>query len=185
MSQLHACAHTSHSSCISHIPYSCFISNIAVFFAAFLGPICLVLAFNAVIFVVVIIVLIKHVLKRSNSNNKNHDSIQLMINITSIFVLFGLTWIFGALTVLKADQTFQIMFTLINSLQGFLIFIFFCAMNKDVRLEWFQLVVSCHKKCSLSSQAHETTLQKADTDESAFTNKSQLYGHELAHSKVV
>ena len=115
-------------------------------------------------------------LKRSSRNKKNSDSIQLMINITSICVLFGLTWIFGALTVVKADQTFQIMFALINSLQGFLIFIFFCAMNKDIRLELFQLLVSCHKKCSPSSQAHETTLRQAETDETAFTEVIKVLG---------
>ena len=119
------------------------------------------LAFNAVIFVVVIVVLIKHVLKRSI--NKNTGSIQLMINIIGIFVLFGLTWIFGALTVVKADEAFQIVFTLINSFQGFLIFFFFCVMKKDIRLEWLQIVVPCHKKWSPSPMVHGTAPQNAHT----------------------
>ena len=59
-----------------------------------------------------------------------------MANITGIVFLFGLTWIFGAFTILKADQAFQLIFTVTNSFQGFLIFILFCVLNSDVRLVW-------------------------------------------------
>ena len=57
-----------------------------------------------------------------------------MSKFLGVFILFGLTWIFGALTAIEADQAFEVVFTVINSLQGFLIFIFFCALNNDVRL---------------------------------------------------
>ena len=138
------------------------------------------LAFNAVMFVIVIVVLIKHKLKRSSSHNNTFDSIRLMVNITSIFFLFGLTWIFGALTILKANHTFQIVFTLINSFQGFLIFIFFCVLNKDVRLSWLQLVAirRCEKKWSQSPASKSTTLrnlithvQNAGTGETDFNEE--------------
>ena len=99
--------------------FSCFINNVTVFFAAFLGPIFLVLAFNVVIFVVVIVVLVKNVIKRSKKVN-------------NFGCLLGLTWVFGALTITKADQAFQIMFTVTNSLQGFYIFLFFCVLNGNV-----------------------------------------------------
>ena len=145
------------------------------------------LAFNAVIFVIVIVVLIKHALKRSSDHNKISGSIQLMINIISVFVLFGLTWIFGALTILKADQVFQIVFTLINSFQGFLIFIFFCALNKEVRLSWLQLLRPRDKKhkwslsstrpsTKLSLMTRGTILGKPDTDETVFTEEIKALG---------
>ena len=146
------------------------------------------LAFNAVIFAIVIVVLIKHALKRSSNHNKNFGSIQLMINIISIFVLFGLTWIFGALTILKADrQAAQIVFTLINSFQGFLIFIFFCALKKEVRLSWLQLLRPRDKKhkWSLSSKristklsllTRGTILSKPNTDETVFTEEIKALG---------
>ena len=154
------------------------------------------LAFNAVIFVIVIVVLIKHALKRSSDHNKNFGSIQLMINIISIFVLFGLTWIFGALTILKADQAFQIVFTLINSFQGFLIFIFFCALKKEVRLSWLQLLRPRDKKHKLSLSltgtstklsvlTRGTILVKTDTDETVFyTEEIKALGPALSHLAI-
>ena len=121
--------------------YSCFISNVGVFFGAFLGPILLVLAFNMVIFIIVIVVLVRHLCKRSKEHNKKAGNLKLMANITGVAFLFGLTWLFGALTVVNADQAFQILFTLVNSFQGFLIFIFFCVLNSDVRLAWAQKIL--------------------------------------------
>ena len=91
----------------------------------------------------VILVLVKHLIKRSNSKylikrSNKYTTIQLMANITGISCLLGLTWVFGALTVTKAEQAFQIVFTVTNTLQGFFIFIFYCLLNGDVRLAWTQ-----------------------------------------------
>ena len=74
-------------------------------------------------------------------HNRKTDSIQLMINIISVFVLFGLTWIFGALTIMKAAQIFQIVFTILNSFQGFLIFILFCVLKKEIRSSWADILI--------------------------------------------
>ena len=90
----------------------------------------LILAFNAVIFIVVIAVIIKHTIQRSSGHMKRTDSIQIMTNIISVFFLFGLTSSFGALTIMKAATTFQIVFTILSSFQGFLIFIFFCVLQE-------------------------------------------------------
>eukprot|EP00731_Ephydatia_muelleri_P003801 Em0001g3801a len=114
----------------------CFINNTVAFFAAFLGPILLVLLFNMIIFIAVMVVLVRHQWRRSKEHKGKFGSLQLMINVTSITFLFGLTWIFGALTVVRANQAFQIVFSLTNSFQGFLIFIFFCVLNSEVRFVW-------------------------------------------------
>ena len=87
-----------------------------------------------IIFIIVIVVLLRHFRKRSKEHNKKVGHLKLMANITGIAFLFGLTWLFGALTVVNFDQAFQILFTLANSFQGFMIFIFFCVLNSDVRL---------------------------------------------------
>ena len=99
-------------------------------------PILLVLVFNTIIFIIVIAVLVRHAIRRSNRQQKKFDIIQMMTDITGVVFLFGLTWIFGAFTILKADQTFQLIFTVTNSFQGFFIFILFCVLNSDVRLVW-------------------------------------------------
>ena len=139
--------------------FSCFISNFTAFMASFLVPILLVLVFNTIIFIIVISVLVRHALRRSNRHQKKIDIIQMMANITGVVFLFGLTWIFGAFTILKADQAFQLIFTVTNSFQGFLIFILFCVLNSDVRLVWAKKLQG-KSLASLKSVTSSTKLGK-------------------------
>eukprot|EP00731_Ephydatia_muelleri_P009395 Em0004g1733a len=174
----------------------CFISNVTVFFAAFLGPILLILAFNAVIFIIVISVIIKHTIKRSNDHFKKTPTIQLMTNIISVFVLFGLTWIFGALTIMKAATTFQIMFTLLNSFQGFLIFIFFCVLNKEIRSSWTQILKRCgfirdmrssvdSMVTTVNANTHTSVVSSMDKIESTFTEEVKSQGLNLQITRTL
>ena len=54
--------------------------------------------------------------------------------------LLGLTWLFGLLAVGSLQYTFQLLFTIFNSLQGFFIFLFYTAFNKDVQKEWMRVL---------------------------------------------
>ena len=69
-----------------------------------------------------------------------------MISISGVMFLFGLTWFFAILTfsVTGPRETFQILFTVFNSLQGFFIFLFFCVFNKEALESWKELL-SCGK----------------------------------------
>ena len=51
-------------------------------------------------------------------------------------VLLGITWIFALLAVGKATIYFQWLFCILNSLQGFFIFVFYTLRNKDVKKAW-------------------------------------------------
>ena len=112
-------------------PSSCFISDTAVFFVAFLGPIFAILIFNLVIFITVTSILIKHTQKtlgRTKEQMSKKTAIRLLISIAGIMSLFGLTWLFGALTVTgfgsaTASVAFQPLFVVFNALQGFFIFL--------------------------------------------------------------
>ena len=69
---------------------------------------------------------------------KNKDLVQMMISIGGVMFLFGLTWLFAILTFSAQGlrEAFQILFTIFNSFQGFFIFLFFCAINKEARESW-------------------------------------------------
>ena len=54
----------------------------------------------------------------------------------SCSILMGLTWLIGLLAVENLKFTMQVLFCVLNSLQGFFIFIFYCARDNDVRKEW-------------------------------------------------
>ena len=161
--------------------FSCFINNVTVFFATFLGPILLILAFNVVIFVVVIVVLVKHLIKRSKEQaNYRYKGIQLMANITGISCLLGLTWVFGALTITKADQAFQIVFTVTNSLQGFFIFIFFCVLNGDVRLAWKQKLIGKRHTCTTKPTSSMMDSTKQSTKPPSSTELILSHDHVIS-----
>ena len=55
-----------------------------------------------------------------------------------LVVLLGLTWTFGLLFLSAETATFAYIFTILNSLQGFFIFVFHCIMNEKVSA-WLQL----------------------------------------------
>ena len=107
----------------AHFSSSCFISDPAVFFGAFLGPIFAILIVNVVIFVSVIGVLVKHTLDKLDRTREEMDiktAIRLFISLAGIMFLFGLTWLFGALTVTglgdtTASTAFQILFVICNA----------------------------------------------------------------------
>ena len=131
--------------------FSCFIGDRRVFFGAFLGPILAVLLFNLVMMVVVVTVLVRHMrdtMGRRKEQMKPKTAFRLLISITGIMSLFGLTWIFGALTISGASLPFQILFVVSNGFQGFFIFLFLCVSSKDARELWKESL-SCGRYKSL------------------------------------
>ena len=98
----------------------------------------------------VIIVLIRH-RRRNKLSGKSEGGgsiIRLMISVTGIMSLFGLTWIFGALTVDKASLAFQVIFVILNSLQGFFIFLYLCVLGRDARELWLEVLCCGRYKSS-------------------------------------
>ena len=107
------------------------------------------MVFNVVIFIWVIVVLVRHTrgtAARKKEAVSNKTIIRLMISISGVMFLFGLTWLFAILTfsVTGLRETFQILFTVCNSFQGFFIFLFFCVFNKEALESWKELL-SCRK----------------------------------------
>ncbi len=117
-----------------------------MFWGAFLGPIFAILLFNTVVFVIVVIILVRHTRsahgRMKEQQNQQKTTIRLLVSIIGIMSLFGLSWFFAALTVREASTAFQFLFTIFNSLQGFFIFLFFCVLSKDARELWKE-VFSC------------------------------------------
>ena len=128
---------------------SCFLINPIVFWIAFLGPVFAIILFNVVVYVVVIFILIKHTrgsLARKKEKLNRKTTIRLIISISGVMFLFGLSWLFGALTITDSAQglrsTFSALFTVFTSLQGFFIFLFFCIFSQEARELWKE-TLSC------------------------------------------
>ncbi|KAK6186539.1 hypothetical protein SNE40_008559 [Patella caerulea] len=99
---------------------------------------------------------------RSICSRNNLNTTGLQHSVTNIrasfccFIYLGLTWVFGFLAISDARLPFQYIFTVLNSLQGFLIFILFTARDKKVRDYWKQLCRS-YKTGRRASNPLQTT----------------------------
>ena len=124
------------------LTFSCFIGRVEVLAGALLAPVLAVIAFNIVIFVTVMSVLIKHSKKKiqrakvSTDGSPREATIRLLISIFSIMNMYGLTWLFAIFTFTDGSFAFQLLFAIFNSLQGFFMFIFFCVLGKEARDSW-------------------------------------------------
>ena len=128
--------------------YSCFISDIRVFFGVFLGPILALVLFNMVVFVIVLRVLLHHCRRKVGDlvkMKKAQATFRTFISVVLISFMFGLQWVFGAFTISKASVVFQWLFVIFSTLQGFFLFLYFCVFTDDAREEWFNLL-SCGRR---------------------------------------
>ena len=86
-------------------------------------------------------------MKRLKKRMEPKTVLRLIISISGVMFLFGLTWLFAAFTFTIAGNNvlriiFQALFTVFASFQGFFIFLFFCAFTKEARESWRE-IFSC------------------------------------------
>ncbi|XP_040842800.1 adhesion G-protein coupled receptor D1 [Ochotona curzoniae] len=100
---------------------------------SFVAPALLVIVIN-----VGILVAVTRVISQISSDNyKLHgDPSAFRLTAKAVAVLLpilGTSWVFGVLAVNEQTVVFQYMFAVLNSLQGFFIFLFHCLLNSEVR----------------------------------------------------
>ena len=81
---------------------------------------------------------------------------KLILSLSGIMTLLGLTWVLsiftsvGASTNRDASFALQFLFVLFNSFQGFFLFVFFVILSSDARTAWLAVLCQCLK----SSEPH-------------------------------
>jgi len=94
---------------------------------SFVGPAVFVMLVNLIILIMVM---------RVTSKMLNEESPSSVRSLAKAFVtllpILGLTWVFGLLSVNSSYIVFEYLFAVFNSLQGLLIFLFFCLRNTEV-----------------------------------------------------
>ena len=104
--------------------------------AAFLGPIALLLLFNLFISVMVTCGVLRFSVKRykdSEKASKRKGACHSMFTIISVMLLFGVTWTFGAFTIIRDSELFEYLFVAFNSLLGFFVFLFFVVFARETQ----------------------------------------------------
>ncbi|KAJ8276693.1 hypothetical protein COCON_G00084450 [Conger conger] len=113
----------------------CWLKNDVAFYVAVVAYFCLVFLVNLTMFVVVIVQLFR--IKRQNPHNSQHHStLRSVRSVVGLTILLGLTWGFAFFAWGPVNLAFMYLFSIFNSLQGFFIFIFHCAIKENVRRQW-------------------------------------------------
>jgi heme/copper-type cytochrome/quinol oxidase subunit 2 len=115
---------------------------------SFLAPILVIILINTIIFIWVVVVVRRHAKEKAARMNKainKQQILRMMISISGVLFLFGLTWLFFILTISVPGlrETFQILFTVFNSLQGFFVFAFI--LFTEGFGYWKETLLSCYK----------------------------------------
>lgn len=87
--------------------------------------------------------------KTRHNASGNTDNYRWVLGTVSLTFILGITWLFGFLFFGQEPGqgiVFAYIFTILNSLQGFFIFISFCFLNKQVRTDLHRQIVN-HPVC--------------------------------------
>ncbi|XP_058267038.1 adhesion G-protein coupled receptor G4 isoform X1 [Hemibagrus wyckioides] len=108
----------------------CWVSDSVVFYVCVVGVVGLILLVNGSVFLLVLLQV------RRACVSEHRGVIKELRGVTSLTLLLGLTWSSAFLTWGDARVPLLYIFSILNSLQGFFIFLFQCLMKENVRKQW-------------------------------------------------
>uniref|UniRef100_A0A8C2D331 Adhesion G protein-coupled receptor E14 n=1 Tax=Cyprinus carpio TaxID=7962 RepID=A0A8C2D331_CYPCA len=112
----------------------CWIKIDKGFISRFLGPVCMILMSNMILFIKIIISL-NSTLKNLNAEVSQMKQTKIMVFKTlAQFVVLGCSWILGFFT--QSSKVLEILFLILNSQQGTFIFLIYCVLNNKVRQQY-------------------------------------------------
>ncbi|XP_056316360.1 adhesion G protein-coupled receptor E3-like [Danio aesculapii] len=114
----------------------CWIKTDKGFIWSFLGPVCVILALNTILFIRISISL-KSALAKLNAEVSQMKQTKVMVFKTlGQFVVLGCPWILGFFT--NSSEVLQIVFLILNSQQGTFIFLIYCVLNNEIRQQYWR-----------------------------------------------
>ena len=142
---------------LSTFHFSCVIRG-NPFYVAVLLPTAAILLVNAVVLILVMRGLTKGTNKLKASKTENREFFRQARIAFQCSILLGLTWLFAILAVGELTDTFQWLFCIFNSFQGFFIFIFYTARNNDAKTEW-KRILGMKSQTEISSRKISNTVE--------------------------
>lgn len=127
-----------------------------------LGPVAFALVTNFTVFVIILRSLATRNVNSATKPGSRKDWTELKRQVRSAFtisVLLGLSWVFALLAVGDAREVFQWLFTVLNSTQGFVIFVLYTVRNTEIRKQvngWFRCFCDHRNDTNLNSTSSIT-----------------------------
>lgn len=120
----------------------CWLSLERDFIWSFLAPVCIIIFLNSVFFVITIWKLVEKASSLNPDVSKLRQIRRFVLTAVAQLCVLGGMWVFGCfLFQEQGSLVMAYLFTLLNTLQGALIFIMHCLLSKQVREEYKKLCV--------------------------------------------
>uniref|UniRef100_A0A665TJQ1 Adhesion G protein-coupled receptor G4b n=1 Tax=Echeneis naucrates TaxID=173247 RepID=A0A665TJQ1_ECHNA len=113
---------------------SCWLQNDVFFYVTVVAFVLLILLCNISVFILVLIQIRQMGANKSSANSRS--SLQDLKAVTSITILVGLTWSVGFFSFGPGKVVTMYLFCILNTSQGFFVFLFHCLMKENVRKQW-------------------------------------------------
>nr|XP_054753758.1 adhesion G-protein coupled receptor G6-like [Lytechinus pictus] len=143
-----------------------------------LVPIGVVIIYDTIIFIMVIWRLSRKVPGRQVTKPVYKERLRRLQNATALIVLMGLTWAVGFLTAIEgASLAVQIIFIILNSLQGCFLFLFYCLRNPAARSLWRKLFCRCLPPVEESTTRGSSNGSRSRTPSTPDDNERKKWYH--------
>ncbi|XP_068681245.1 adhesion G protein-coupled receptor L4-like isoform X1 [Montipora foliosa] len=111
--------------------HACWLDVSSGLIWGFIAPAITVILVNIVVFILVI----RQMMGTRHVQNKTQiEKVKAGVKASAVILpLLGITWLFGLLAFNSATIAFKYIFAIANSLQGLMIFIFHCLLNKQIK----------------------------------------------------
>ncbi|XP_026208805.1 adhesion G protein-coupled receptor E1-like [Anabas testudineus] len=128
----------------------CWLSTQRHFNWALTGPVIVILALNLMLFCATLWSLRPTLANMKSDVSQSKDTRLILFKIVAQFVILGCTWILG---LYQTNLFFQVLFIILNSQQGTLLYIVHCLLNKEVREEYIKWLTCSFGKDSTAKDA--------------------------------
>ncbi|XP_051538181.1 adhesion G-protein coupled receptor G4-like [Myxocyprinus asiaticus] len=162
----------------------CWLKNDIAFYVAVVAYFCIIFVLNVAMFVVVMVHL-RRIKRQNPHNNQYRSGLHDLRSIAGLTFLLGLTWGFAFFAWGPVNLAFMYLFAIFNSLQGFFIFLFHCALKENVRKQW-RMYLCCGRLRLAENSEWSRTATQSNTKKTSIltTNSSNLGSHSAQRSSV-
>ncbi|XP_033480302.1 adhesion G protein-coupled receptor E5 [Epinephelus lanceolatus] len=145
---------------------------------SFFGPVCFIIIINVFFFIVTVWRLAQKFTSLNPDLSKLHKIKAFTVTAIAQICILGLMWMFGAFMFEDDSIVVAYIFTILNSLQGALVFIMHCLLSKQVREEYAHFL-SCictpqKKRYSDFSSTNPSSSQSQGSRSGHHTGESQI-----------
>ncbi|XP_072318419.1 adhesion G protein-coupled receptor E5-like [Eucyclogobius newberryi] len=149
---------------------------------SFFGPVCIVIIMNVLFFIITVWKLAQKFASLNPDLSKLHKIRAFTVTAIAQMCILGLMWVFGAfLFEGAANSAVAYIFTILNSLQGALLFIMHCLLSKQVRDEYAR-IFSCI--CTPEKKRYSDLLSSTNPSSSQSQSQGSRSGQDTGESQI-